>query len=85
MKRRPGVLAVAAVAVAGGPIVGGTPGAPASSVANSCGASYAHAVIRGAETCLRQGRFCTRPADRQYRRYQFRCTKRDYTGRYHVT
>jgi hypothetical protein len=85
MKRRLAALAVAAVAAAGAPVVGGSPVAPASAVAKSCRASYTHAVIRGAEKCLRRGQFCARAADRQYRRYGFRCTKRDYTGRYHLT
>jgi uncharacterized protein (DUF697 family) len=85
MKRRLAALVVGAVAVAGTPVVGGAPVAPASAVAKSCGSSYTHAVIRGAEKCLRRGQFCARAADRQYRRYGLRCTKRDYTGRYHLT
>jgi hypothetical protein len=89
MKRRLAALAVAAMAFAAAPavapVVDGSPVAPASAVAKSCSASYTHAVINGSEKCLRRGQFCARAADRQYRRYGFRCTKRDYTGRYHLT
>jgi hypothetical protein len=89
MRRRLAALAVAAVAFAAAPavapVVDSSPVAPASAVAKSCSASYTHAVINGSEKCLRRGQFCARAADRQYRRYGFRCTKRDYTGRYHLT
>jgi hypothetical protein len=62
-------------------IAGGTaaPAAPAqfspAAIAKTCSASYTHAVIGGAEKCLRAGEFCTRRYDNQYRRYGFRCTK----------
>jgi hypothetical protein len=80
MKRRLAALAAAAVAFAAAPAV-----APSSAVAKSCSASYTHAVVNGSEKCLRRGQFCARAADHQYRRYGFRCTKRDATGRYHLT
>jgi hypothetical protein len=89
MKRRFAVLAVATVAFGAAPaiapVVGGSPIAPVSAVAKSCSASYTHAVINGSEKCLRRGQFCARAADQQYRRYGLRCTRRDATGRYHLT
>jgi uncharacterized protein (DUF697 family) len=88
MKRRLAALAIAAAAFAAAPAVApvsGSPVAPASAVAKSCSASYTHALINGSEKCLRRGQFCARAADRQYRRYGFHCTKRDATGRYHLT
>jgi hypothetical protein len=74
---------VVAVAVAGGGLSSGP--APSQAVAKSCSASFKHAVINGAEKCLRRGQFCARAADRQYRRYGFVCRKRDACGNYHLT
>jgi hypothetical protein len=54
-------------------------------IAKSCSASYRHAVIGGAEKCLRAGQYCAQRYDRQYRRYGYRCIKRDYRGSYHLT
>jgi hypothetical protein len=89
MKRRLVTLAVTAVAVlaapAVAPVVDGSPLAPSAAVAKTCSGSFTHAVIRGAEKCLRRGQFCAHAADRQYRRYGFRCTKRDAVGNYHLT
>jgi hypothetical protein len=84
MRRRLAALAAAAVVFAAAPVFDGSPVAPTNAVAKSCRAGYTHAVILGAEKCLRRGQFCARAADRQYRRYGFRCTKRDATGRYHL-
>ena len=53
--------------------------------AKSCSSGYTHAVINGAEKCLRPGQYCSRPADRQYHRYGFHCHKRDARGSYHLT
>ena len=53
--------------------------------AKSCSSGYKHAVINGSHKCLRRGQFCARSADRQYRRYGFRCYKRDYRGNYHLS
>jgi len=68
------VLAGAALVVAGAPAVTAAP-APVASTAKSCSSGYTHAVINGQQKCLRRGQFCTHSADRQYRRYGFRCTK----------
>ena len=76
-------LFVAAPAVA--PVVHGSPVTPPSALAKTCSASFKHAVINGAEKCLRRGQFCARAADGQYRRYGFRCTRRDAGGRYHLS
>jgi hypothetical protein len=88
MKRRLAALvaaaAVCAAAPAVAPVLHGSPVAPATAVAKTCSAGFKHALINGSEKCLRRGQFCARAADRQYRRYGFRCTKRDATGRYHL-
>lgn len=44
-------------------------------VAKSCSDGYKRGVINGHVKCLRRGEFCTHSADRQYRRYGFRCTR----------
>jgi hypothetical protein len=88
MKRRLAALAVAAAAFAAAPyapVLSGTPLAPAEAVAKTCSSGFKHAVINGAPKCLRRGQFCAPAADRQYRRYGYRCTKRDARGNYHLT
>jgi hypothetical protein len=80
------VAAVAAVAV-GMPISqapAAKPG-PVAVQAKSCSGSYTHAVINGAQKCLRRGQYCAHGADRQYHRYGFHCHKRDARGSYHLT
>jgi hypothetical protein len=54
-------------------------------VAKRCSAGYKHAVIGGAEKCLRAGEYCAHRYDYQYRRYGYRCIRRDYRGVYHLT
>ena len=76
-------LFVAAPAIA--PVVHGSPVTPPAALAKTCSASFTHAVINGAEKCLRRGQFCARASDRQYRRYGFRCTRRDAGGRYQLS
>jgi hypothetical protein len=89
MKRRLAALAAAAAAFAAAPAVApvfnDSPVAPATAVAKTCSAGFKHAVINGSEKCLRRGQFCARAADRQYRRYGFRCIRRDAGGRYHLS
>lgn len=47
---------------------------PASAViAKTCGAGYTTAYINGSKKCLRRGQFCSRGAQKQYRRYGFYC------------
>jgi hypothetical protein len=79
---------IAAAALAGLPAAA-TPDAharPAAVAAKPCSAGYTHAVIDGAHKCLRRGQFCTRSADRQYRKYGFRCVKYDVrVDRYRLT
>jgi hypothetical protein len=41
----------------------------------TCSSGYKHAVIAGAEKCLRAGEFCTHAYDSQYRRYGYRCIR----------
>ena len=45
------------------------------------------ATINGAHKCIAAGQFCQRNprAMRDYRRYGYKCTKRDANGRYHLT
>jgi hypothetical protein len=50
-------------------------GAVPAGAARTCGNGYTHAVIGGAEKCLRAGEFCTHAYDSQYRRYGFRCIR----------
>jgi hypothetical protein len=89
VKRRLAALAATAAVVVAAPAVApvfdGSPVAPASATAKTCSAGFKHAVINGAQKCLRRGEFCAAAADRQYRRYGFRCTRRDANGRYHLS
>jgi hypothetical protein len=43
--------------------------------AKTCSAGYTRGTINGEVKCLRAGEFCTHSADRQYRRYGFRCIR----------
>ena len=45
--------------------------------AKTCSSSYVHAIIGGAQRCLRRGEFCAHGYARQYRRYGFSCTVTD--------
>ena len=89
MKRRLAALAAAAVAFTAAPaiapVVRGSPIAPSTAAAKTCSAGFKRAVINGAEKCLRRGQFCAHRADRQYRRYGYRCTRRDARGNYHLS
>jgi hypothetical protein len=74
-------LAALAVATAVGISVP-APAAPAASrapiqavAARSCPAGDTPASIDGQAKCLRAGEFCKHSADRQYRRYGFRCIR----------
>jgi hypothetical protein len=44
-------------------------------IAKTCSSGYTRGVINGSVKCLRRGEFCTHSADRQHRRYGFRCTR----------
>jgi hypothetical protein len=58
----------------------------AVAAAKPCSAGYTHAIISGEHKCLRRGQFCARSADRQYRRYGFRCSRYDANvNRYRLT
>jgi hypothetical protein len=88
MKRRLFFAAVASAAA----LVGGTaaPAAPAHfapvAVAKTCSAGFRHAVIGGAEKCLRAGEFCAHRYDSQYRHYGYRCIRFDgRVDRYRLT
>jgi hypothetical protein len=57
-----------------------------TAVAKTCSSSYTHAVIGGAEKCLRAGEFCAHAFDSQYRRYRYRCIRYDANvQRYRLT
>jgi hypothetical protein len=77
------VLAVAA-GFAAAPAVAPA-GVPSAIAAKTCASSYTHAVIGGAQKCLRVGQFCAHRYDRKYHRYGFNCRKRDARGNYHLT
>jgi hypothetical protein len=80
------VLATSAVGVAAAQAPAAPPAsAPVGIVAKSCSGGFVHGVINGAQKCLRRGEFCAHAADRQYRRYGYRCTRRDANGSYHLT
>lgn len=72
-------------------LVGATPTyaspvhAPVAVAAKTCSRGFTHAVIGGAEKCLRRGQFCAKAQDSQYKRYGFRCVKRDARGNHHLT
>jgi hypothetical protein len=69
--------AMFAAAPAVAPVFNGSPVVPPTAVAKTCSAGFKHAVVNSSEQCLRRGQFCAHAADRQYRRYGFRCTKFD--------
>jgi hypothetical protein len=83
MRRRLATVLVALAALGAGaaPI---TQAAPSAVTAKSC-RGYVRATIGGKTKCLRRGQFCAHRYDSQYRRYGFRCTRRDAGGRYHLT
>jgi hypothetical protein len=83
--RRSLAAAVAALGVAAAAPVVAPAAAPAIQPTKTCSGGFVHGVIGGAEKCLRRGGFCARGADSQYRRYGFRCVKRDARGNYHLT
>ena len=80
-----GVLAAGVLGSAAAGAPAAPPSAPAAIVTKTCSGRFVHGVINGSEKCLARGEFCARAADRQYRRYGFRCTQRDASGRYHLT
>src|ERR1700722_11301991 len=43
--------------------------------AETCSSSYTHAVIGGAQKCLRAGEYCSHSEGSQYRRYHFVCER----------
>jgi hypothetical protein len=62
------------------------PARPLAAAAKPCSAGYTHAIISSAHKCLRRGQFCARSADRQYRRYGYRCVRYDANvNRYRLT
>lgn len=78
--RRKVVAVVAAVGLVGAsapiPVASAAQRVPTRAVvAKTCSAGYTRAVINGSVKCLRRGEFCTHSADRQYRRYGFRCIR----------
>lgn len=82
------VLAIAAAVGASTPIpASANDHAPIRAIAaKTCSHGYKRGVINGQVKCLRRGEFCTRSADRQYRRYGFRCTHYDRrVQRYRLT
>ena len=87
MKRSLAALAAATALFVAAPAAAphGASVAPSTAAAKTCSAGFRHAVINGAEKCLRRGQFCAHAADRQYRRYGYRCLRRDARGNYHLT
>jgi hypothetical protein len=79
------VVATAALAFAGGTASSAAPTHAPLAVAKVCSVGYKHAVIGGVQKCLRRGQYCAHRYDSQYRRYGFRCIRRDSRGSYHLT
>jgi hypothetical protein len=79
------VLATLAAAVAAGASSPAAPHAAPVTAAKTCSAGFKHAVIGGQQKCLRAGEFCSHRYDSQYRRYGYRCIRRDSNGRYRLT
>jgi hypothetical protein len=78
-------VAMLLVAVAAATATPATQQAHATAL-KTCSSGWTHAVIGGAEKCLRAGQFCARRYDSQYRRYGYRCTRYDAgVGRYRLT
>jgi hypothetical protein len=59
---------------------------PASAQSPTAHAACTPATINGAHKCIAASQFCQRNARamRDYRRYGYKCTKRDANGRYHL-
>ena len=47
--------------------------APIAIASKTCSAGFTHAVIGGAQKCLRRGEFCASRYHRQYPRYGYHC------------
>jgi hypothetical protein len=87
MSRKLVALAVAVGLMGAAPAVAPAVAAdvPVAFDAKTCSSGFKHAVIGVQEKCLRRGEFCAHRYDRQYRRYGYRCIKRDARGNYHLT
>lgn len=66
---------IISVLAASAAIGGGLAVVPTSAMAKTCSAGYTHAVIGGAQKCLRRGEFCSVSESRQYHRYGFDCDR----------
>jgi curli biogenesis system outer membrane secretion channel CsgG len=81
MKTRRIAAVVAALALAG---AAPTAGVQASTSGPTAYAACTKAKIGGASKCIARGQYCARSHQRDYKRYGFSCSKRDYNGRYHL-
>lgn len=86
MRKSYAAIAVALALAAAAPTA--APARPASPqmravAAKTCSAGYTHAVIGGAEKCLRRGEFCAKRYRSQYRRYGYTCSYRNGYWRLH--
>ncbi len=70
------------VLLVAGSLTAGLASVPGSAFAKSCSAGYVHAVIGGAQKCLRRGEFCAHGYANQYHRYGFNCVI--VSGDYHL-
>jgi hypothetical protein len=73
-KRYVALVAAAALAV-GLPVAqsSATASPPSAVAAKSCSSAFTKATINGATKCLHAGEFCSKSANRQYKRYGFKC------------
>jgi hypothetical protein len=76
--RRRIALVVAVCSLSGAAAAASAPAQPAAH------AACTSARIGGVHKCIARGQFCARRYQRDYRRYGFSCSKRDYRGRYHL-
>jgi hypothetical protein len=48
-------------------------------------AACTHATIDGKSKCIARGQFCKHSVASQYRKYGYKCNKKDRNGRWHLT
>jgi hypothetical protein len=86
MRRRVLALATAIGFAAGGSAAVAATAATAEhrSAAPGLAAQCTYGRVGGVVKCLRAGEYCARRYQRQYIRYGFTCSKRDYRGAWHL-
>jgi hypothetical protein len=57
----------------------------ASASGPQASAACTHARIDGKSKCIARGQFCKHSVASQYRKYGYKCNKKDRNGRWHLT